>query len=224
VTSKLESLEAIGWKVGRRADRLIVGAGLLVIAAAAIVFPLANKYWPYRYRNVKPLLETVFASQITIGKYHRIYFPHPGFVADGLTLRRNSAQSLPPIGSTRQLIVQGTWLDLLLLRHRIRLVDVEGLHIVIPPVGSEANHQDFPSGSSADFAGPSTVVATLHIHDARLDILRVGGGRYTFPIRDLTIGNLRSGQAVSYVVDMGNAKREDSSEWKLRTAHAIQSG
>jgi hypothetical protein len=186
-------------------EKRVAWAGLAVVVLAAVAMPLINKYWPYRYRNVLPLLQTVFASKITIGKYHRTYFPHPGFVADGLTLRRNDAQNLPPFGSTRQLIVQGSWLDLLLLRDRVRLVDVKGLQVEIPPVGSAANHADFPPGSSADFAGPSTTVEQLHLHNSEMDILRTNGGRYAFPIRDLTIRNLRSGQAISYVVDMQNA-------------------
>jgi hypothetical protein len=195
-----------GWLQLRPAwEKRVAWAGLALVVLAAVALPVIDKYWPYRYRNVLPLLETVFASKITVGRYHRTYFPHPGFVADGLTLRRNNAQNLPPIGSTRQLIVQGTWLDLLLLRQRVRLVDVTGLRVVIPPVGSAANHQDFPPGSSADFAGPSTTVEQLHIHESELDILRTNGGRYAFPIRDLSIRNLRSGQTISYVVDMQNA-------------------
>ncbi len=56
-----------------------------VIVVAVVLVPLGwfvNAHWPYRYRNVKPLLENVFASQITITKYSRTYFPRPGFVAD----------------------------------------------------------------------------------------------------------------------------------------------
>jgi hypothetical protein len=164
-----------------------------------------NAHWPYRYRNVEPLLQKVFASQIKIDHYHRTYFPRPGFVATGLTLRRYSAPDLPPIGSADSLLVQGSWVDLLLLRNRVRLVDVEGLHIVIPPVGSRANQEDFPPGSSADFSGPATVVEQLNIHHATLDIMRVNGSRYSFPIRQLVIRNLRKGQAISYFVDMQNA-------------------
>jgi hypothetical protein len=68
-----------------------------------------NAHWPYRYRNVEPLLQKVFASQIKIDHYHRTYFPRPGFVATGLTLRRYSAPDLPPIGSADSLVVQGSW-------------------------------------------------------------------------------------------------------------------
>ena len=181
-----------------------------LVLAFAVIIPtsvyLVDAHWPYRYRNVDPLLQKIFASQVKIDQYHRIYFPNPGFVAKGLTLRRNSAPDLPPVGSAESLIVEGRWLDLLLLRNRVHIVSAEGLHIVIPPVGSRANHEDFPPGSSADFGGPTTIVEQLNLHNAILDIMRIDGGRYSFPIRQLLIGNLRRGEAISYLVDMQNAK------------------
>jgi len=191
---------------GRRKARLgwVVG-GLVLMVLCFAGGRYINAHWPYRYRNVEPLLQKVFASQIKIDHYHRTYFPRPGFVATGLTLRRYSAPDLPPIGSAESLVVEGSWADLLLLRNRVSLVDVERLHVVIPPVGSHANHEDFPPGSSADFSGPATVVEQLNIHNATLDIMRVNGSRYSFPIQQLVIRNLRKGQAISYFVDMQNA-------------------
>jgi hypothetical protein len=184
----------------------VVGEIVAAVILLGVGIYFVNAHWPYRYRNVEPLLQKVFASQIKIDHYHRTYFPHPGFVATGLILRRNSAPDLPPIGSARDLIVQGSWLDLLMLRHRVSLVDVTGLHVVIPPVGSRANHEDFPAGSSADFSGPTAIVAELLLHDATLDILRTNGGRYSYPIRQLVIRNLQKGRTITYSVDMQNAK------------------
>jgi hypothetical protein len=151
------------------------------------------------------VLESVLASQITVTEYHRTYFPQPGFVAEGLILRRNSAPDLPPVGSTGKLIVRGRWSDLLLLRNRIQLVDLVALHVIVPPVGSRANHEDFPAGSGADFAGPSTLVEEFRIHHAALDIQRTNGGLYSFPIENLVIRNLQQGRAISYQVEMQNA-------------------
>jgi AsmA-like C-terminal region len=54
--------------------------------------------------------------------------------------------------------------------------------------------------------GPTTAVEQLSIRDATLDIMRTDGNRYSFPIRQLIIGNLRQGQAISYLLDMQNAK------------------
>jgi hypothetical protein len=177
---------------------------MVVFTATGVYFVSAN--WPYRYRTVEPLLQQVFASHVKIGHYHRIYFPNPGFMAADITLSRNSAPNLPPLGSARSLTVQGTWLDLLLLRKRVRLVDITGLHIVIPALGSPANHEDFPAGSSADFGGPNAIVEQLRIHQSLLDIMRTDGSRYSFPIRQLVIRNLQKGQALAYAVDMENAK------------------
>lgn len=179
-----------------------VPAIAVLIAGAYII----DQHWPYRYRNVKPLLEQVLASQITVSEYHRTYFPHPGFVAKAVTLRRNTAPDLPPIGSTQDLIVQGSWLDLVLFRRQVQLVDIKGLHVVIPPPGSRAMQEDFPPGSSGDFTGPKTAVVKLVIHGAVLDLMQKNGGRYTYPIRELLMRNVQQGQAVSYVVDMQNAR------------------
>jgi hypothetical protein len=176
----------------------------VVFTATGVYFVSAN--WPYRYRAVEPLLQEVLASQIKIGHYHRIYFPNPGFMAADITLSRNSAPNLPPLGSARSLTVQGIWLDLLLFRKRVCRVDITGLHIVLPPLGSPANHEDFPPGSSADFGGPTAVVEQLRIHESVLDIMRADGSRYSFPIRQLVIRNLQKGQALAYAVDMQNAK------------------
>ena len=182
---------------------LLGGAGLVVLLGAGVF--LANAHWPYRYRVVKPLLEDVLGSQIAITHYHRTYFPHPGFVAEGLTLRRKSAMDLPPIGSVDQLAVQGTWADLLMLRPVVRLVDMQSLHLVIPAPGSRANREDFPPGSASDFAGPDTLIEELKIHNGLLDIMRANGLRFSFPIKELDVRDFQKGRANRYVVDMQNA-------------------
>lgn len=200
------SLSARGVGRGLRDGRLPVAGVCVVVAVLLAGWYEANRHWPYRYRNVEPLLQKTFASQVRIERYHRTYFPHPGFVAQGITLKRNTAPDLPPVGSADELMVQGTWSDLLALRRRVELVGVKGMHIVIPPVGSRAHDEDFPPGSSGDFAGPTTTIGELHLVAATLDLMRNGGTRLSFPIHDLKIHNVRRGQVVSYVVDMENAK------------------
>lgn len=180
----------------------IMLSGAVLIATG---WYLVDQHWPFRYRNVRPLLEQVFASRIEVAHYHRVYFPHPGFVADHLTLRRNSAPDLPPIGSVRNFSVRGSWLDLLLVRRHVLLVDVGGLHVSIPAQGSKAMQEEFPPGSSADFSGPTTAISDLDVHDAVLDIMRTDGSRFSFPIRRLTFHNVQAGQPVEYSVDMESA-------------------
>lgn len=192
-------------RVSRHRKAWIAG---LSIAVAALLFTagdLIEAHWPYRYRVVKPLLEDVLGSHIQIAKYKRTYFPHPGFVAMKVTLQRKTAPDLPPLGSAEQLVVQGSWLDLLMLRQRVQLVDIEGLHVVVPAPGSRENHEDFPAGSTADFAGPDTLIEILKIHNSLLDVIRPGGGRLSFPIRELDLQSFARGRPDKFVVDMDNA-------------------
>jgi hypothetical protein len=189
-------------KTGLWAGGLVLSFVVLVGAGATFI----DAHWPYRYRTIEPLLEEVLGSQVKMGHYHRIYFPNPGFMATDITLSRKSAPDLPPLGSINSVTVQGAWTDLLLLRKQVRAVDITGLHIVIPPLGSSANRKDFPPGSSSSFAGPTVVVEQLRIHESTLDIMRANGSRYSFPILLLNIRNLQKGQPLAYFVDMQNAK------------------
>lgn len=182
----------------------VVVVATAVLLAAGTVFVSAN--WPYRHRKIKAMLEDVLSSQVVISHYHRTYFPHLGFMATGITMRRKSAPDLPPLGSVEAMVVQGSWVDLLMLRQRVQLVEITGLHIVVPPIGSRENHEDFPPGSSSDFDGPTTRIDRLVLHNGLLDIMRKDGSRFSFPIAQLEIRNLHHGEAMTYAVDMRNAK------------------
>jgi hypothetical protein len=171
--------------------------------AVAVVFISAN--WPYRHRKIAPLLEDVLASQVTFTGYHRTYFPNPGFVATGITMRRRSAPNLPPLGHVDTMIVRGTWSDLVMLRQRVELVDITGLHVVVPPIGSKENHEDFPPGSGSDFTGPDTSIERFVVHKSLLEIQRQGGKPFSFPIKQLEIRDLHKGEALNYAVEMQNA-------------------
>ncbi len=176
------------------------------LSIALLIAIVANARWPYRYRIIKPMLEEVLAGHVTIAHYHRTYFPHPGFMATGITLDRNPTPGVPPLGTVKSISVQGNWLDLLTFRERVRQVDITGLLLIIPAPGSPASKKDFPPGSSSSFSGPDTFVDQLRIHDSTLDVIRAEGGIYSFPIRMLTIGNLQKGRVLAYAVDMGNAR------------------
>lgn len=183
-------------------------AHIVVVAIAAVLATavgLISANWPYRHRKIAPMLEDVLASQVTFTGYHRIYFPNPGFVATGVTMRRKSAPDLPPLGHVDTMVVEGRWPDLFLLRRRVQLVDVTGLHIVVPALGSKENREEFPPGSGRDFDGPDTMIERLMIHSSQLDIMRPNGKRLIFPIKQIEMRNLHKGEAMTYAIDMQNA-------------------
>jgi hypothetical protein len=165
---------------------VIVALGALL--AVAVVFISAN--WPYRHRKIAAMLEDVLACDVTFTGYHRIYFPRPGFVATGITMRRKSAPDLLPLGQVETMIVQGTWSDLVMLRQRVELVDITGLHIAVPPIGSKENHEDFPPGSATDFEGPETMIERFVVHKSLLEILRKYVKPLSFTINQIDINNI----------------------------------
>src|SRR5579863_2861107 len=180
---------------------VIVVVGALLAAAAAFI----SANWPYRHRKIAPMLEDVLACDVTFTGYHRIYFPRPGFVATGITMKRKYAPNLPPLGHVDTMIVEGTWSDLVMLRQRVELVDITGLHVTVPAIGSKENHEDFPPGKSTDFEGPDTMIERFVVHKSLLEIQRKGGKPLSFPIKQLEITNLHKGEALTYAVDMQNA-------------------
>jgi hypothetical protein len=193
-------------RVQRKKRIIAIAAAAVALAALIAGVSFANEHWPYRYQIVKPLLEQVLGSQLTITHYHRTYFPNPGFVATGLILHRKTAPDIAPLGSAEELVVQGRWTDLLLLRKRVQLVEISALHLEIPAAGTRANHEDFPFGSASDFAGAETLIEQLKIHHGVLDILRPNAKRYRFPIVELDVSGFQKGRANTYAVDMQNAK------------------
>lgn len=113
------------------------------------------------------------------------------------------------------MVVEGRWTDLFLLRRRVQLVDMTGLHIIVPALGSKENHVEFPPGSARDFDGPDTKIERLMIHSSQLDIMRPDGQRLIFPIKQIEILNLHKGEAMTYAIDMQNA---------FPTGHILASG
>ena len=181
----------------------IVIVGVAALLAAGVVFVSAN--WPYRHRKIRPMLEDMLTSDIVFSNYHRIYFPRPGFVATGVTIRRKTApRGVAALGRIDSMIVEGTWTDLIMLRQRVELVDITGFHILVPAIGSKQNKESFPAGSAKEFSGPETMIERLVIHKSVLEIMREHGAPLTFPIKQLEIRNLHKGEAMTYAVDMLN--------------------
>lgn len=181
---------------------VIIAAGALLAIGA--VFISAN--WPYRHRKIRPMLEDVLTSEVTFSNYHRTYFPHPGFVATGITIRRKTAPpGTPPLGHIDTMTFVGTWTDLLMLRHRIELIDITGFHAIVPALGSRENKLSFPQGSAKEFTGPDSNINRLVLHDSLLEIRRQSGHALFFPIKQLEIRHFHHGEAMTWAVDMQNA-------------------
>jgi hypothetical protein len=91
-----------------------------------------------------------------------------------------------------------------MLQRRVHLVEMTGLHIIIPAAGSRASREDFPAGSADAFRGPSTAIELLRLHNSILEVQYDSGKSLRFAIRSLELGNLEQGRPIHYVLDMEN--------------------
>jgi hypothetical protein len=108
----------------------LCGLGVGLAAVFLLVF-----FWPFRLDAVTKELEDESDSKVIAGAFHATYFPHPGCVLDQVTFQHNPKSGAPPLITAKRISIQGSFTGIF-ARH-VRLIVVEGMHILVPPLGSE---------------------------------------------------------------------------------------
>ena len=162
----------------RRAEWVTFG----LVAAAMVGVHLMFFFWPFRYREVHPLLEAIFQSQVEVHGYHRTYFPHPGFVAEHVTFYRHGDRRIPPLATIDRMQVAGHWTTLLFHPHTLNEILLQGLHVQIPPPGTKARGMDFDGGVIST-SQSELKIETIAADGTTLDFLAHGQppARFQFP-------------------------------------------
>jgi hypothetical protein len=169
---------------------------VLVLALAGVAVML--NYWPFRYREVHPLLEHTFRSKVAVNRYHRTYFPHPGYIAEGITFYRHGDMQIPPLATLDRMTVVGTWTALLFHPHKLNEIRLDGLHVQIPPPGTKARKTDFDGGVVAS-SSQKIQIETIVADGTTLDFLGGNGKaplRFRFPA--LQVHNVHQDQPLSF--------------------------
>jgi hypothetical protein len=183
------------WRHKRHVTELTLFC-VLVLALAGVAVML--HYWPFRYREVHPLLEHTFRSRVTVKRYHRTYFPHPGYVAEGITFHRHGDMQIPPLATLDRMTVVGTWTNLIFHPHELYEIRLDGLHVQIPPPGTKARTLDFKEGVVAS-SSQKVEIETIVSDGTTLDFLG-GAGKTPLSIRfpTLQVHNVKQGQPLSF--------------------------
>ncbi len=168
-----------------------------LIALAMIAVHLMFFFWPFRYRQVHPLLEQVFESKVTVSHYHRTYFPHPGFVAEGVTFYRHGDTRIPPLATVQRMTVKGQWGMLLFHPHLLYEIRLESLHVQIPPAGTKARGMDFDNGV-IDTSESKLKIETICADGTVLDFIRNGDTPIRFNFPALQIHDLEAGRPMDF--------------------------
>ena len=185
----------------RRSIHLTEAITAAVIALAMIAVHLMFYFWPFRYRQVHPLLERIFESRVVVAKFHRTYFPHPGFVAEGVRFFRHGDTRIPPLATVERMTVAGQWGMLLFHPHLLYEIRLEGLHVQIPPAGTHARGMDFDNGV-IDTSQSKLRVETICADGTVLDFLRSDQGPVRFLFPRLGIHDLQAGKPMQFAMQV----------------------
>jgi AsmA-like protein len=110
---------------------LRVAALCLAILLAIDICILVVK-WPFERNRATESLEHFASSELQIGQFHKIFFPHPGYVAENLRFTRRSPSGTVQLAVARRIECKGTWWAMISLTHHIKELQIEGLRVWLP--------------------------------------------------------------------------------------------
>ena len=173
-------------------------AGTLAAIIAIVVLVLFARYWPFTRQAVTANLAQAAAASVEIASFRQTFFPHPGAVAEGVTIRRNRDANLPPLITINKLTIQASYNGL--LRHHVALLRAEGMHAVVPRGESLR-----PAANSALL---KTVIDELQADGALLEFLSPDPTKPAtqFQIHQFRIHDVSSRGRMTFQVALRNPK------------------
>ncbi len=175
----------------------VAGLSALILFAVAFVFLLLN--WPFTQDALTKALQDKFSGTVEIGNFHRTYFPNPGCIAEGITLRRGTDPAAPPFLHLRKFTIQGSYAALFTLQRRVDQIRIEGLHLSIPHGGLNSS---FSGGSNSS---KPLKIGVLTADGAELEFARNEDGKpLIFQVRQLSMSPINGGGPTSFRVTLLN--------------------
>jgi hypothetical protein len=112
------------------------------VALAAIAFILviiAAIRSPFTQSRVSESLENIVRAKVSFGKFHTVYFPHPGCVAENVTFVRSpNTPGEPPLVTVQRMAVEARYVDLIARPGYIGRILPNGLHVDVPVLGASS--------------------------------------------------------------------------------------
>lgn len=150
----------------------IVALSALVIASLFLLFTVIFiAKFPFSRANVTKLIHSQTSGSVQFASFRNIYFPRPGFIAQGVVIRLPGVQG-PPLISIRQATVAATYAGLLGTPQAIELIRADGLELHIP---KSAPGSKFQSGLDNKMILEHVIAdnAVLDIDGAHFDLHHV---------------------------------------------------
>jgi len=180
-------------------------AGLVAVAAVLI-----GIFWPFRRSKVLKDVQETWPGPVQVERFHSKWFPHPGFVAEGLTFTHRSDRAREPLLVTvRKVTVQTSYINLFTRPGHLSSAVLEGLRVKIPvyesQTASQADTSQQRPARGAGGSGHSTSFAGIYTQDAVLEIDRSRGKPpLLFFVHHLRLGSVSGDQPLTYDGDLRN--------------------
>ena len=113
-----------------------------IIVLAAVVLGLwfisfvATSKWAFSRNAVAADLAKSTSGDVPFRSFRNLYFPHPGCVAEGITIQRKGSEN-PPLIAIAKLTIKGTTLGI--FSKRVSLMQAEGLQVTPSGAGWPVN-------------------------------------------------------------------------------------
>jgi hypothetical protein len=147
---------------------LVIGASLIVIAGIMLIMLVWN--WPYTQTAVTSALQDRFARTVQIRSFRKTYFP-PGCVAEGVSFLHRHRKDLPPLITVQTLVIRGSYNGLLRIHKRVDEVQVNGLHVLIPPPGPSGQPPSVLPLTTSTSGTPSVTIGVISTDGAVLEFM-----------------------------------------------------
>lgn len=175
----------------------LLPVGTLILLALCIGGIILAFRWPFSSRKVTQSAQESWPGKITVQRFRRTYFPHPGCVLQNVALTRGSENSGPPLVAIQKVTIQANYHDLLLRPGYISRIILEGLKISVPA------EQD-ASASQPRSSKSSTRIGEVLTRDATLEIATKDDGPLKFEIHQLSLKSVTDNSPMSYDLAMHN--------------------
>ncbi|PYX49004.1 MAG: hypothetical protein DMG79_10230, partial [Acidobacteria bacterium] len=152
---------------------------------------LWERIWPFTESAIVEDLKEASSGNVTVRSTHRLYFPVPGCILEGVVFQHDKWTLI----TIEKLTVHGSFSGI--FTHHVPRITAEGGHVFIPPFGSNLSfhsehsnlvvEQIIANGSIVEFASndPQKKPLRFDVHQALLSDVRWG-----YPIGyDLKIHN-----------------------------------
>jgi hypothetical protein len=168
---------------------LLLALGICVVTVCCLAL-----FWPFRRDAIIKSLEDESLSKVTAGTFRRIYFPHPGCVLEHVVFQHNPNVGALPLISIERVVIEASFTGMF-TRH-VKRVEVQGMHVLIPPLGSEHFER---------FKRSSVVIDDLVADGAILEVARATGNPpLKFSFQGFTISDVGSYGAASFKATLLN--------------------